>query len=299
MYICTYLHMYICVCVFVSTSLLCSYTINPPSSPIYTTGTDLIALAEPVSQWVQTMAHTGITAPEINHNNSNNSHSSKSKSNNSNNNNNKENAAGSAGVSSNMAWRLRDVESAEEALWCPVLGLKGQIDAIVTATGAGAGAGAGAGTGTGSSSGTVCMPFELKTGKASVYTQFAHRAQVMLYVLLMMVRSRLPVQYAASHGSSSSRSGSATTTTQLHPAAPCGVLLYLNQEVCKSHLVVPTWAELRALAVTRNALASASQIGRALPQVIQNPSECESCFQSACVVGICICVSACLYLFNS
>lgn len=57
---------------------------------------------------------------------------------------------------------MRQVIGVEEMLWCPVLGMKGQIDVI------------------GKVGDAVLMPVELKTGKLSSSALLSHRAQVSL-----------------------------------------------------------------------------------------------------------------------
>lgn len=76
--------------------------------------------------------------------------------------------------------KLLDIE---ENIWSPMFGLKGKIDASVqvvlkTVNNSNAVAGA--------SAQTLVVPFELKTGKKS--NVLSHRAQTMLYTLLMTDR---------------------------------------------------------------------------------------------------------------
>lgn len=68
--------------------------------------------------------------------------------------------------------KLLDIE---EHVWSPLYGLKGNIDATVQAVLA-----------EGASKKTLTVPLELKTGRNS--SVVAHRAQTMLYTLLMSDR---------------------------------------------------------------------------------------------------------------
>jgi hypothetical protein len=78
------------------------------------------------------------------------------------------------------------VADIEENIWSPMLGLKGKVDATLRVRlGGGAEAGARTGVGAGLQKGavarTVRLPLEIKTGK----TYINHRAQVILYTLLL------------------------------------------------------------------------------------------------------------------
>lgn len=59
---------------------------------------------------------------------------------------------------------ITGISDIEENLWCPQLGVKGKVDISIE-------------------SGDLVMPLELKTGRASMSLE--HRAQVILYVLMM------------------------------------------------------------------------------------------------------------------
>jgi hypothetical protein len=83
----------------------------------------------------------------------------------------------------------------EENIWSPMFGLKGKIDASVQVL---------LGTSNRNSTldpRTLIVPFELKTGRKSNVT--SHRAQTMLYTLLMtdrygkMIRSTVPMNKGA------------------------------------------------------------------------------------------------------
>ncbi len=124
---------------------------------------------------------------------------------------------------------LKEVLSKEETIWSPSLGLRGQIDLIVL----------------GEISDTShsnqkrylnLIPIELKTGKWRLESLVGHRAQIILYVLMIMIReniSRLSNHYCS------------------------GLLLYLNSNPSETkwEVIQPTWGEIRALIQTRNILA--------------------------------------------
>jgi hypothetical protein len=97
---------------------------------------------------------------------------------------------------------------------------------------------------TGSTHGCTIIPVELKTGKASM--QISHRAQVMLYVLMLFVRE---------HSSGSlDRTQGGEQGPRLRPPTH-GILLYLNGETTKSEAISPKWSEICSLAISRNDLA--------------------------------------------
>ena len=79
----------------------------------------------------------------------------------------------------------------EESIWSPKWGMKGKVDASVHATiQAPAAKGKGKPIDVGPTAGP--MPFEIKTGRAIGVME--HRAQTMLYTLLMEERYRASVQ---------------------------------------------------------------------------------------------------------
>ena len=99
------------------------------------------------------------------------------------------------------------VLATEDSIWAPDWGLKGQVDATLvrhalphtlthslsrtTAAARGASGGSGGGRGGGGSEQLVMMPLELKT-MASIakkhYKEAEHRAQMMLYTLMLQSR---------------------------------------------------------------------------------------------------------------
>jgi hypothetical protein len=111
----------------------------------------------------------------------------------------------------------------------------------------------------------VIIPVELKTGKASL--QISHRAQVMLYVLMLVVREHSSRSVDAindmSRGRKVEKEGegqvSSSQDRTSHPVnytvlqTPThGVLLYLNSESTKCETISPKWAEICALIISRN-----------------------------------------------
>ena len=105
--------------------------------------------------------------------------------------------------------------------------------------------------------------------------QISHRAQVMLYVLMLVVRehSSRSVDASASatrdldRGSKGNKEGVSgfgpitqdiTKTPQNYPVLQTpthGVLLYLNSESTKCETISPKWAEICALVISRNDFA--------------------------------------------
>ena len=98
--------------------------------------------------------------------------------------------------------------------------------------------------------------------------QISHRAQVMLYVLMLVVLEHSSRSVDAIDDMNKSRKvekegvsgqGSATQDMTNHPVnytvmqTPThGVLLYLNSESTKCETISPKWAEICALIISRN-----------------------------------------------
>eukprot|EP00903_Cladosiphon_okamuranus_P020313 g18638.t1 len=168
--------------------------------------------------------------------------------------------------------RVSRVLATEDDVWSPVLGLKGIMDATVEASVQPVQAPAyGGGERDGASSTPLVMPVEVKTGKRIGDANSSHRAQVMLYTLLLRMR----------YG---------------HDASANGLLVYTAADVLHTELVKPLPAEIRALMLARNRLATGmAEIGRvglvggeaegqggaALPPVIRQTRECGMCFQNS------------------
>jgi hypothetical protein len=121
-----------------------------------------------------------------------------------------------------LRFRAESVESVEEPIVSPELGLKGNIDMLVRAV-------------TSSSAGgpqtKALVGVELKTGHLQT-TQTAHMAQLALYILLLQARNG---------------------KLKSHPG---GMLLYMNNEaICSVH-VSPVLGEIKTLIGQRNLVAS-------------------------------------------
>jgi DNA replication ATP-dependent helicase Dna2 len=148
--------------------------------------------------------------------------------------------------------RLEGVEAIERMLWSPRLGLKGQLDATVTARLDGHPT-------------PVVVPFELKTGAFRAARE--HGAQVVLYTALL----------------ADAQCGAGTGDT-----VPFGLLHYSapgtrGDAAGATHVVAPTHGERTALLQARNTLAAAvvaaSRPGGSLPPVTAALRDCEKCFK--------------------
>jgi hypothetical protein len=123
------------------------------------------------------------------------------------------------------------------------------------------------------------LPVELKTGKDFMRVQ--HRAQVMLYVLMMTIRER--TAWDLTEGSETQVSGSGSESgsgTGLLTPASHGVLLYLNSEKTNYETVTPRWTDICSIMISRNDLAihihhSNDLTTRPLPPLLERASECE------------------------
>ena len=153
------------------------------------------------------------------------------------------------GCSDDSRYRLRSLLSAEETLWSPFLGLKGKIDMIASAVPVGD---------TNKGTGTAALPIELKTGKWNAHNISKHRAQVILYIAMLLLReygysSSDPPSATTTDASSSSTVVVVGATAGLKPAAE-GLLLYINEEEWRAEWVRPSWEELKALVIARNSI---------------------------------------------
>ena len=97
---------------------------------------------------------------------------------------------------------------------------------------------------------SMVVPLELKTGKVTNST--AHRAQTLLYTLLLADRYGLKINY--------------------------GLLYYMATDMVLR--IRATEAEIRALLMIRNRIASAT-VSQSLPRPINNPYQCKQCAQLA------------------
>lgn len=135
------------------------------------------------------------------------------------------------------------VFSLEESISCPTLGLKGKLDAIVLVRFL-----------CESQPVSILVPLELKTSRSS--SSAAHRAQTLLYTLLLSHRYSVPV--------------------------PFGLLFYVASTTLLR--ISATTTEMQALMMIRNRLVAASQEFShssllQLPRTISNPMNCKQCSQ--------------------
>ena len=148
-----------------------------------------------------------------------------------------------------MGYALQEMCEIEENVWSPFLGLKGKIDMIARAdcrTFAPASSRPGR---------AVTMPVELKTGRWKSSQALSHRAQVILYLLALLLRERGWLQTGASDRSAKAVSSGAQSTVASVSAplsvtaAMEGILLYLSDadEAPRVDVISPSWAEVRAL----------------------------------------------------
>ncbi|KAG0044717.1 Tripartite DNA replication factor [Gryganskiella cystojenkinii] len=132
----------------------------------------------------------------------------------------------------------------EENIWSPMFGLKGKIDASIQVT-------------VQSQDGlrTLTVPFELKTGKKTNVVD--HRAQTMLYTLLMTDRYNVDVQW--------------------------GLLFYLRSG---EFIRVPApQQEIRVILMQRNEVAFYEGQTMSMPPMIKSEQKCKWCFSfSSCTV---------------
>ena len=162
------------------------------------------------------------------------------------------------GVKKHM--RVTRVIDIEEGVWCPAYGLKGVVDASLEVSCVLPRRREESISRDDQREQRLVLPFELKTGKR---THMSHRAQVLLYTLMMSDRYSADV-----------RSG----------------LLY-NVQQGEMVGVAAEHQELRALVMRRNLLArhlrgGAAASGRLLPPVLGDCRECSRCFnRDACMVA--------------
>ncbi|GAB5585844.1 DNA replication endonuclease-helicase Dna2 [Umbelopsis nana] len=139
---------------------------------------------------------------------------------------------------------VEKVLDVEEHIWSPMYGLKGMIDVTVQAK-----------IRQGSDTHTLTIPMEIKTGRKNKI--LAHRAQTILYTLLMHDRYEIDIDAA--------------------------LLFYsMSNDVL---LIPPLRDEVRGLIIGRNALASAFKDSQHLPPMIKNLHTCQRCYSiDACVI---------------
>jgi hypothetical protein len=157
--------------------------------------------------------------------------------------------------------------STEETIWCPTLGIRGQVDILVSGNIRESGNFPHTNDGCCSS---FMIPVELKTGKWRLESLPGHRAQIILYIVMILIREGL------------------SWRNKGHRCV--GLLLYLGssrESETKWEVISPSWSEIRALIQVRNTLAyhlnngqSESGLTSTLPPLLRNRT-CESCFQAA------------------
>ncbi len=181
--------------------------------------------------------------------------------------------------------KLDKVLAVEDTIHSPILGIKGQVDLI--------------------SNGKlmqlsnqdkivvgsdVAVPIEFKTGKWRASTSVGHRAQVILYIMLMNLRDKSfafnrkgqqPLMRSANQASENDKNVNLLTKY--------GVLLYINNnEDVKVDLIWPLWLEIRALMISRNSLAKSLRNSitapyesqTTLPPMIRSTYECSYCYSA-------------------
>ncbi|CAO3672650.1 unnamed protein product [Umbelopsis ramanniana] len=139
---------------------------------------------------------------------------------------------------------IEKVLDIEEHIWSPMYGIKGMIDVTVQAK-----------VKKGETTQTLTIPLEIKTGVKSKI--LAHRAQTILYTLLMHDRYDIDISAA--------------------------MLFYSKTNDVL--LIPPLRDEVRGLITGRNTLAAAFKDSLHLPPMIKNLHTCQRCYSvDACVV---------------
>lgn len=115
--------------------------------------------------------------------------------------------------------------SSEEMITCPTLGIRGQIDLVVL------------GNVSSYPDKKFFLPVELKTGRWRLESLPGHRAQIILYVLMIILREHL--------------------SWRLFSPQCVGILLYIGSKEVENkwEVISPSWGEIRALIQARNSLA--------------------------------------------
>ncbi len=171
---------------------------------------------------------------------------------------------GSTGAGSGTApadYVVRDVASIEESITCPALGIKGQVDAVLVARLISCALE----TTSSTKQHMRLLPLELKTGKRSSFTGVSHRAQVILYILMLIIRGSSSIQQALDALTLQSNEDTIGKSDVKHafPSPPLhGLLCYIGADTCVVETITPSWPEVRALLHIRNELAG--NLARAL-----------------------------------
>lgn len=190
---------------------------------------------------------------------------------------------------SRLNYRLTSVVEAEETVWSPFLGLKGKLDIIARGTLALSSSVSASGQ---NATGSPCLiPVELKTGKWKAAQSINHRAQVILYLLTILLRERGSFVSGASGAGSDIINMTHDKLPQSDELASMeGLLLYLGSlEAARVDVISPAWDEIKGLVLSRNNLAQylgaikpAANIKlMQLPPMHSDQRECTYCFQAA------------------
>ena len=111
------------------------------------------------------------------------------------------------------------------------------------------------------------VPLELKTGKWKPQSLLGHRAQTMLYLLMLWLRER-------------------NCNQSDYELPKFGLLCYMSTDSCRCEVVTTSWADIKGLIVTRNKISAHLKQNtdsslRSLPNMLRSEVNCESCFQAA------------------
>lgn len=174
-------------------------------------------------------------------------------------------------------YQLQSIQGIEESIQSPILGIKGQVDLIAgsrlmsvqtTLSQYGFANSLSRQTHTSSAKPNLAsyshvqymLPLEVKTGRWKQSTIVSHRAQVILYLLLMALRRQ-----SMYRDSSNSINSAAAVAEYTQDIARQGLLLYISKDEVKVDVILPSWMEMRALMIARNKLAC--QIQQAVAQI--------------------------------
>ena len=150
---------------------------------------------------------------------------------------------------------ISKVVDIEENIWCPQYGLKGKVDASVEVKIHTVRHNSNTKNRRNRkqvlSTSTTVIPLELKTGRVTARGMTSHRAQVILYMLMMDGRHR--------------------------EATDKGLLLYIKTG--ESYGLPLDHNDARALIIARNELVRYVVESNRMPEMLQSPSSCKWCFQ--------------------
>ncbi len=174
----------------------------------------------------------------------------------------------SRGKDRNALVRIDSVLATEDEIWSPIFGLRGCLDVSAKVSFSVREDGSGL-----LFTDTLTVPVELKTGKRSEYVIYDHRAQVVMYSLMIQDRYR----------------GDIRIKSPPLPSMCCdgisGLLVYMGSKGVYTEVVTPNRHELVALVQARNRHAadvyrSKLNIPFTLPRPIYQRSQCDRCFQA-------------------